>query len=176
MSFLPKILEDLYSGKILKDVTDSKLLKRHERNVLYREIIKLSHFRRVLLIPAITIDAIGINPSIFSGIRKGVSKLPKDLQNPILLIDGNYKIPDLQYPYQSIVKGDQTEKIISCASILAKVKRDEYLSKISKLYPDYEFEKHFGYGTKSHIEAIRKLGYSAIHRKTYAIKSLRNPS
>ena len=69
--------------------------------------------------------------------------------------------------YQSIVKGDATCYSISCASILAKVTRDRLMREYSEIYPQYGFEKNKGYGTKSHIDAIKEFGPCSLHRKTF---------
>ena len=74
------------------------------------------------------------------------------------------------------IKADATIPEVSAASILAKVTRDRYMVELSKKYPQYGFEKHKGYGTKAHIDAIVKNGLSAVHRKSFKIKSLQQPT
>jgi ribonuclease HII len=71
-----------------------------------------------------------------------------------------------------VIKGDGLVASISAASILAKVFRDRYMDQLAKEYPGYGFEKHAGYGTKAHLDAIRKLGFSPVHRKTFHPKGL----
>ena len=100
---------------------------------------------------------------------------PSSNGNPKILIavDGNLKIDkmpqDLQMP---IVKGDGRIASISAASILAKVFRDRYMDKLEELYPGYGFDKHAGYGTKAHLDAIRRQGFTPAHRKSFHPKSL----
>ncbi len=91
----------------------------------------------------------------------------------LVVVDGNLKIrgvpEDVQIP---IVKGDGRVASISAASILAKVYRDRYMDELEKTYPGYGFEKHAGYGTKNHLEAIRKLGMTPVHRRSFHPKGL----
>ena len=93
--------------------------------------------------------------------------------NILVAVDGNLKIDkmpqDIQMP---IVKGDGRIASISAASILAKVFRDRYMDKLEELYPGYGFDKHAGYGTKAHLDAIRRQGFTPAHRKTFHPKSL----
>jgi ribonuclease HII len=86
------------------------------------------------------------------------------------LMDGNtsFGIEDLQHK----IKADGDIKEVSAASILAKVTRDRYMVEIAKKYPNYDFHKHKGYGTKAHIEAIKKYGFCDLHRRSYKIKGL----
>ena len=84
----------------------------------------------------------------------------------IALIDGN-KSPELNIPTMCIIKGDAKSQSIAAASILAKVSRDRLMKELSLKYPEYQFEKHKGYGTKAHMEALRTIGISPIHRKTF---------
>lgn len=85
----------------------------------------------------------------------------------IILVDGNKKIPNLNFKQRAIVGGDKSVKSISAASIIAKVTRDRLMRKWHKKYPQYEFAKHKGYGTKLHIERLKKFGPSSIHRLSF---------
>ncbi|HQB64465.1 MAG TPA: ribonuclease HII, partial [Fibrobacteraceae bacterium] len=90
-----------------------------------------------------------------------------------IAIDGNLKIAGVPFEKQiPIIKGDSRIVSISAASILAKVFRDRYMEDLAKKYPGYGFEMHAGYGTKKHLEAIRLLGFSDVHRKSFHPKSL----
>ena len=93
-----------------------------------------------------------------------------NLETDNFLMDGNttFGIENLK----CLIKADATIKEVSAASILAKVSRDRYMVKISEKYPEYTFEKHKGYGTKAHIDAIIKHGYCELHRRSYKIKRL----
>ena len=93
--------------------------------------------------------------------------------NILIAVDGNLKIHGVPAEKQMpIVKGDGRIASISAASILAKVFRDRYMDKLEELYPGYGFDKHAGYGTKSHLDAIRRLGYTPAHRKSFHPKGL----
>ena len=93
--------------------------------------------------------------------------------NILIAVDGNLKIHGVPAEKQMpIVKGDGRIASISAASILAKVFRDRYMDKLEELYPGYGFDKHAGYGTKAHLDAIRRLGYTPAHRKSFHPKSL----
>jgi ribonuclease HII len=93
--------------------------------------------------------------------------------NILIAVDGNLKIRGVPAEKQMpIVKGDGRIASISAASILAKVFRDRYMDKLEELYPGYGFDKHAGYGTKSHLDAIRRLGYTPAHRKSFHPKGL----
>lgn len=85
----------------------------------------------------------------------------------IILVDGNKKIPNLNYEQRAIVKGDKKVKSISAASIIAKVTRDCLMRKMDKKYPQYGFAKHKGYGTKIHLQNLKKYGPSSIHRLSF---------
>ena len=84
---------------------------------------------------------------------------------------------DLDYPVESIIKGDEKSLSIAAASILAKVFRDDLMIELNKEYPGYEFDKNKGYGTKKHLEALDTIGITPIHRKTYEpVKSMLLPT
>ena len=84
----------------------------------------------------------------------------------IAIIDGN-KTPDLFCLAKSVVKGDATSQSIAAASILAKVARDRYMLEMAEKYPEYQFEKHKGYGTKAHYQALKEHGLSPVHRPSF---------
>lgn len=90
-------------------------------------------------------------------------------KSDIIIVDGN-KAPDVDQNVVTLIKGDATSASIAAASILAKVSRDRYMRKLSETYPQYQFEKHKGYGTKLHTELLLKYGPSEIHRKTFLRK------
>ncbi len=120
-----------------------------------------------------TIDRIGIAPSIARALRNTLSRLGRThphisfASTVTILLDGGLKAP-MQYKKQeTIVRGDEKEIAISLASIVAKVHRDAYMTKLSKKHPEYGFEKHAGYGTKAHYAAIKKYGSTSHHRKTF---------
>ena len=112
------------------------------------------------------IDTKGLSFAIkkaLSGCLQKVGVTEKDK----VLLDGGLKAPKEFTNQQTIIKGDEKHPIIAWASILAKVHRDNYMTKMSKKYPEYGFEKHMGYGTRLHRDAIQKHGLSSIHRKSF---------
>ena len=113
------------------------------------------------------IDKINILQATFLAMRRAVDGL--SVKPDIALIDGNKK-PGLDIEQWDIVKGDATSANIAAASIIAKVSRDRYMFKLAEKYPQYQFEKHKGYGTKLHNELILKYGASPVHRKTFLRK------
>ncbi|MCK5706911.1 MAG: ribonuclease HII [Candidatus Aureabacteria bacterium] len=94
--------------------------------------------------------------------------LRRRVEPDALLVDGNASIPDIDCFQKTIIKGDARSFSIAAASILAKVSRDSLICEYAKKYPQYEFEKHKGYGTRRHMELIKKIGPCPIHRKTFA--------
>ncbi len=167
-------LNDIYSGKILKKLNDSKKLTEFDRESLFIDIYKNAEKVVHQFLSNNFIDKFGIAEAIFVGIKKLILK--SNLKSPILLIDGNYNFKKKQaennfyFNYHSIIKGDEKIASISAASIIAKVKRDRYMNKLSEKFPEYLFSEHKGYGTKKHIELISKYGYSKLHRLSFKLK------
>ena len=149
----------------IEGLNDSKKLSEKRREFLYEKIIKNSTFHIVKFSPK-EIDKDGISKCLASGLREIMTKIEADEY----LFDGNTTFGVLGL--KSMIKADATIAQVSAASILAKVTHDKDIIKEAKKYPEYQFEKHKGYGTKLHIEMIKKYGYSNIHRKSYKIKSL----
>ena len=113
------------------------------------------------------IESINILQSAMLAMKRAVEDLP--VKPDICLIDGN-KTPELDTVATAIVGGDAKSQSIAAASILAKVARDRYMLEMAEQYPDYQFEKHKGYGTKLHYEMIDKFGASPIHRQSFLKK------
>ena len=172
MHFPEDILQQVFSGKILKQLNDSKKLTEKKREFLFDEIREVASPGIFQMVSNKHIDANGINHSIYYAIQKLVIKSGK--KNLFLLIDGNYNFSS--YPdssaiqYKSIIQGDSRVISIAAASILAKVGRDRFMQKISGKFPGFDFDKHKGYGTKNHLQAIASLGYTRMHRKSYKIQ------
>ena len=161
------------AGCILTDavdgLNDSKKLSEKKRETLYEEIIQKSKYH-VVKFSAQVIDADGMSKSLASGLREILEALDADEY----LFDGNstFGVDGLN----TMVKADGKVAEVSAASIIAKVTHDRDILKLAKKYPQWEFESHKGYGTKKHVELIKKHGYSPIHRMSYKIKELREPS
>lgn len=113
------------------------------------------------------IDEWGIEAAISVAIAKGLSKLAPNHEECSVLLDGRLKAPP-QYQQEAIIRGDTLIPAISLASVVAKVTRDRYMAGVVHAqFPDYGFDTHKGYGTAAHIAAIKSLGPSSIHRKTF---------
>ena len=152
---------------IIDGINDSKKLSEKKREKLYDEICEKALSYCIASVDEKEIDEINILQATFKAMRNAVAGL--SIKPDYVLIDGN-KGPGIEC--ETVVKGDSKSMSIAAASILAKVSRDRYIVKLSEKYPGYGFEKHKGYGTKAHYEAIEKLGICPIHRKTFLRKIL----
>ena len=152
------------SGLMIEGVNDSKKLTPKKRETLYQIIIEKCIDYSVSLVCAEKIDEINILNATHLAMKNAVDSLK---QKPdMVLVDGN-SLPKWDVDSVSIVKGDALSHSIACASILAKVSRDKFMIEQAEKYPSYGFERHKGYGTKAHIEALKKYGPCEIHRKTF---------
>lgn len=149
----------------VEGLDDSKKLTAKTREALYEIIIKNSSYHIVSISPK-DIDYLGISACL----KKGLIEIMSNLKCEEYLFDGNTNFGVTGLP--TMIKADTKVAEVSAASILAKVTHDRDILKEAKLYPEYQFEKHKGYGTALHVEMIRKYGYCAIHRRTYKIKAL----
>lgn len=157
--------KDIY----IPEINDSKKLTEKKRDKLYDIIIEKAIAYSIFSVDEKKIDEINILNATFMAMNGAVDNLP---QKPdYVLIDGN-QIKGMKIPHETIVKGDAKSISIAAASILAKVSRDRAIVELAKQYPEYGFEKHKGYGTKAHREALLKYGPCEIHRKTFLKKIL----
>ncbi|MDR3113820.1 MAG: ribonuclease HII [Endomicrobium sp.] len=154
----------------IQGVNDSKKLSPKKRNALFEEIKEKALSFSIAAVDNKTIDEINILQATFKAMASAAQGLK--IKSDLLLIDGSHKIPQCAYPQlcrqEAIVSGDAKSASIAAASILAKVSRDAIMDDYAKLYPQYGFEKHKGYGTKAHIQAVQKFGPCPIHRMTFA--------
>ncbi len=157
------VIMPLDEDKIIEGINDSKKLSAKKRDVLYDKIIEKAISYKIVEVDHKTIDEINILQSTRKGMKEAVEGL--NITPDIVLIDA-VNI-DTCLPQESIIKGDTLSYNIAAASILAKVYRDRLMEKLDKKYPEYGFKKHKGYGTKSHIEALKKYGKSEIHRDSF---------
>ena len=154
---LPKEDDILY-------LNDSKKLSGKMRDALFEEIYEKAVAVGVGIVSEEVIDEINILNATYQAMRKAVAKLPV---TPDVLLNDAVKIPEIGILQVPIIKGDQKSVSIAAASIIAKVTRDRMMTEYAKEYPGYGFEKHKGYGTKDHYEAIKKLGLCKLHRRTF---------
>lgn len=159
----------LPKGHIVEGVNDSKKISEKKRDLLFDKIIDECVCYSIGTASEQEIDEINILQATFLAMRRAVAGL--EIKPDIALVDGNKK-PSLDIAEQTIVKGDSKSANIAAASIIAKVSRDRYMLEMAEKYPEYQFEKHKGYGTKLHYEMLEKYGISPIHRKTFLKKLL----
>ena len=149
----------------IEGLNDSKKLSEKKREYLYDEIIDKAIDYSVASANEKEIDEINILQATFLAMKRALDKIK--IRPDIILVDGN-RDPGFDIKTECVVKGDSLIDSISAASILAKVSRDRFIRELAKEYPEYGFEKHKGYGTKAHLEAIKKYGPCSIHRISFA--------
>ncbi|MDO4938801.1 MAG: ribonuclease HII [Lachnospiraceae bacterium] len=154
---LPSDCEILY-------LNDSKKLSEKRREELYIEIQEKALAWAVGTVDNNVIDEINILQATYRAMRSAISKLSIE---PDLLLNDAVMIPQVSIRQVGIVKGDAKSVSIAAASILAKVTRDHLMMEYDRMYPEYGFAKHKGYGTAQHIAAIREYGLTPIHRKSF---------
>ena len=149
---------------IVEGIDDSKKISEKKRNEFAKIIKEKAVCYSVQMIDERTIDEINILEATKLCMKKAIEGLK--ITPDIVLVDAISKL-DVLVPIRGIIKGDLLSYSIGCASILAKVERDNYMVELSKEYPEYGFEKHKGYGTKAHIEKIKEIGYTKHHRLSF---------
>ena len=156
------ILNSSVNKKLLKD---SKTLSRNKREILSKYIKKNSTWA-IGKASVKEIEKINILYASLLAMKRAVKKLKR--KPSLVFIDGN-KLPEMKnYRLKSIIKGDQKIPSISAASIIAKVTRDKMIANLAKKFKGYNWDQNFGYGTKQHLKAIKNLGITSQHRKTFS--------
>ncbi|MDB5037831.1 MAG: ribonuclease [Bacteriovoracaceae bacterium] len=153
-------------------INDSKTLDLELREKLNETIWKRAIAVEIAFCSPAEVDEINILQATFKAAREVIEKIEAKLPSPIelILMDGSHKISQLSRRQHPIVKGDSVSRSIAAASIVAKVYRDQWMVRLGLEHPGYGFEKHRGYGTKEHLIALRKLGPSPIHRRSFLKK------
>ena len=153
------------ANSMIEGVNDSKKVSEKKREKLYDQILEEAISYGVGIVGQDEIDEI----NILNATKKGLTMSLKELtvKPDLIIVDALTHIDTMGIPYESIIKGDAKCYSISAASIIAKVTRDRIMREWDKVYPEYGFEKHKGYGTSAHIEAIKKYGLCPIHRKSF---------
>ena len=150
------------------EIKDSKKLSYLKRKKLFDEIKNVALDYVIVDVDNNKIDNVNILNATFFGMNKSIKKL--NLSADIYLIDGNKFCTKMKLNYKCIIGGDNLYQSIAAASILSKVHRDKYMAKIGKRYPQFDWVNNKGYGTKKHIDSIKKYGYTKYHRNTFKIK------
>ena len=149
-------------------LNDSKKLSEKRREELFQEIQEKAVTYGVGVVSPAVIDEINILQATYEAMRQAVSALSSE---PDILLNDAVIIPGIDEKKQvKIIKGDAKSVSIAAASILAKVTRDRMMGEYDKLYPEYGFAQHKGYGTKAHMDAIREFGVCPIHRRSFLTK------
>ncbi|MBL3656511.1 ribonuclease HII [Fulvivirga sediminis] len=158
------VLPHDYKHKVLND---SKQLSRKQREAIRLDVEKEAIAWAVSFVDNNEIDEVNILNASFLAMNRAVDQL--ETQPELLLIDGNRYKPHNEIPFECIIKGDGKYLSIAAASILAKTYRDEYMYKLAKEFPAYQWESNVGYPTKNHREAIRSHGVTDYHRKSFRL-------
>ena len=157
----------LKKGDKIEGVNDSKKLSEKKREALFEQIKERAVAWSVGIVDEKTIDEINILEATRLAMKKAVGGLS---QKPdYALVDAEKKVP-IDVAYMPIIKGDALSESIAAASIIAKVTRDRMIVELDKKYPEYNFAKNKGYGTREHTEAIKKYGLCEAHRRSFCKK------
>ncbi len=156
----------------IKHLNDSKKIPKKHHEEIYQEILARALGIGIGIVDNNVIDQINIYEATKVGMLQAINQLKGVVTKPdYLLIDAMHL--ETSIPQQSLIKGDANSLSIAAASIVAKVTRDRMMADYANDYPGYAFEKNVGYGTKEHLEGLKKYGITPIHRKTFEpIKSM----
>ena len=157
----------LKRDEYIEGVNDSKKLSEKKREMLFEEIKKRAIAYSVGIVDEKKIDEVNILEATRIAMKKAVEGL--SVKPEYVLVDAEKHVP-IDVPYTPIIKGDALSESIAAASIIAKVTRDHMILEVSGKYPEYNLAKNKGYGTKEHMEAIKKYGISEYHRKSFCKK------
>ena len=165
--------------KVFALMRDSKKLSEKQREQVFTTIEEYFAVG-VGIIPAETIDRVNILEATFLAMKAAISDLKRvfsagDMQQAYFLIDGNQLLPNFSGEQEALIGGDGIAKSIAAASIIAKVTRDRMMDAFDREYPVYGFVRHKGYGTKEHLDALRKYGACPLHRQSFRPVQLSSP-
>lgn len=165
----PLVVAGVVLGENIDGLRDSKVLSEKKREFLFELIIEKAQFK-IVFCDNDMVDEKGLSYCLGHCIKT----IKEHFSDCEILMDGNssFGVKDVK----TMIKADAKISEVSAASILAKVSRDRYMYEISNQFSNYSFKKHKGYGTALHVSEIAKFGYSKIHRKSFKIKSLREPT
>lgn len=169
-------INDLVSKKLSwhAKVADSKKLTSKSRLLLNDVVTESAHRFGIGQVSHLQVDNLNIHNATLLAMHKAVQEILKisgiDVDKVLVCVDGRFEIPKLHMAQEAVIDGDDLIFSVSAASIVAKVYRDNLMMKLDKKFPGYDFGKHKGYGTQTHIRAIQKNGLSSIHRKSFCKK------
>ena len=150
---------------LVEGVNDSKKISEKKRERVFEEIVSTAISYSTGIVDQRTIDEINILNATKLAVKKAIEGL--EIKPDLILVDALTGIETFGIPYKSIIKGDAKEYSIAAASIIAKVTRDRMMLEWDKVFPEYGFAKHKGYGTASHMQALKENGPCMLHRKTF---------
>lgn len=157
------------------ELKDSKKLTEKKRLAIMEQLPALVDSSEVVFglgeVTAEELDKVGLSNAIKAALTQALAKVHERgvSQDSFIFLDGSLKAPE-EYAQETIIKGDEMVPEIALASIIAKTSRDTFMKKISDAYPGYGFEKHVGYGTKAHYDAIKVQGLTPLHRRSFLTK------
>ena len=160
----------LPEGTVMEGLDDSKKLSEKKRELLFDVIKEKATAFGIAFASVEEIEEFNILGATYLAMTRAVEQL--SVKPDYVLIDGNRFPPQIKTDGECVIKGDAKSMSIAAASILAKVTRDRLLLEYAEKYPQYGFEKHKGYGTKLHVEAIKEFGITEIHRPSFLKKLL----
>lgn len=152
---------------VIEGLNDSKKLSEKKREQLYDVICETAVSYAISFATVAEIEELNILHATQLAMIRAINEL--DPIPDLAIIDGN-QAGDIKFPHETVIKGDASCVSIAAASILAKVTRDRFMVEMSEQYPNYHFEKHKGYGTKDHYNALREFGPCPIHRPSFLKK------
>lgn len=152
---------------LIEGLNDSKKISEKKREKLFDEICDVALAYAVATASVEEIDTYNIRNATYMAMNRAIEAL--GIKPGYVIVDGDC-IKECAYPHECVIKGDAKSMSIAAASILAKVSRDRHMMTLARKYPQYGFEKHKGYGTKVHIEALKEFGACEVHRKTFIKK------
>lgn len=145
-------------------LNDSKLLTPLKRHELSQRIYDVSTYCSLGWVWSYEVDELGLTHATTLAIERAIENAPMYSE---IIIDGNINYLAHNQAARAVIKADGTIPAVSAASIIAKVARDAYMHEQSQLFPEYGFDRHVGYGTKAHMDALSRLGITELHRKSY---------
>lgn len=165
-----------FDWSLMQGVRDSKKLSEKKREEFFERAVELEKSQTlrfaVSTSSAAYIDTYGIVPAIKRALAEALSRFEIEPTDCRVLLDGSLSAPTEYVHQETIIRGDDTEPVISLASIMAKVTRDRLMKQISSKYPEYDFHVHKGYGTAAHRQLIAASGLCDLHRRTFCTRIL----
>lgn len=161
----PVVAGAVILGEPIEGLKDSKKLSKKRREELAAEIKGKALAIGIGWVDAQSIDKLGITAAVKMAMERAVAEL--SIEYDQVVVDGHFNFLTENPKAVAIIKADDTVPAASAASIVAKVARDNYMTEIAAEHPDYGFEAHVGYGTAAHLKALKELGVSDLHRKSF---------